>query len=120
MVVEVNDVRIAGRGCVCQNNWFGFFTNYWERPAGYAFSTYGEVVACWIQDVALVALISQFAGIDDWGMLWAATAFGLFCWWLTSASCTLATLTSMPLPLCPDESTLPAYVGGVVHQFCLG
>ncbi len=30
-----------------------------DSHAGYAFSTYGEVAACWAQDIALVALISR-------------------------------------------------------------
>lgn len=61
---------------------------------GYAFSTYGEIAACWVQDVALVALIARYSGIDDWRMLWAAVAFGVYCWYLTSAACTPEVLRS--------------------------
>lgn len=28
--------------------------------AGYAFSTYGEIVACWVQDIVLALLIVRF------------------------------------------------------------
>ena len=39
--------------------------------AGYAFSTYGEIVACWLQDIVLALLIVRFK--------WVAAAFQAAC-----------------------------------------
>ena len=30
---------------------------FFANSAGYPFSTFGEIVACWVQDVMLVALV---------------------------------------------------------------
>ena len=62
--------------------------------AGYPFSTYGEVVACWLQDIVLIAIISRYSDTESWRMLGGSMLFGLFCWWLMSSLCSSGTLRS--------------------------
>ena len=69
--------------------------------SGYPFSTYGEVVACWLQDIVLIAIIGRYSGVESWRMLGGSALFGLFCWWLTSMFCSTSTLRrerAGPLP----------------------
>lgn len=77
--------------------------------AGYAFSTYGEVAACWGQDVVLVALISRYNRSGGKRLAAGAAAFAAYCWWLSSARCSIATLRSAlpPPPLPPPPSLFP-------------
>ena len=49
-------------------------------------------MACWLQDVVLIALIGRYSGVEDWRMLCGAALFGLLCWWLLSSGCNIATL----------------------------
>lgn len=63
------------------------------RPAGYAFSTYGEVGACWVQDVVLVGLIARHMRTGHKRLAAAAAAFAVYCWWLVSGLCSVETLT---------------------------
>lgn len=47
---------------------------------GYPFSSYGEVVACWLQDIVIVGLIFHFNNMEGW-RTWLATAvFAVFFW----------------------------------------
>jgi hypothetical protein len=63
------------------------------RPAGYAFSTYGEVAACWVQDIVLVGLIARHMRTGHKRLAAAAAAFTVYCWWLVSGLCSVETLT---------------------------
>jgi hypothetical protein len=63
------------------------------RPAGYAFSTYGEVAACWVQDIVLVGLIARHMRTGHKRLAAAAAAFAVYCWWLVSGLCSVETLT---------------------------
>ena len=62
-------------------------------PAGYAFSTYGEVAACWVQDIVLVGLIARHMRTGHKRLAAAAAAFAVYCWWLVSGLCSVETLT---------------------------
>jgi hypothetical protein len=46
---------------------------------GYAFNTYGEVFACWVQDILLIALIFRFSGLPAWQAGAAGLAFAGLC-----------------------------------------
>jgi len=50
------------------------------------------VVACWLQDIVLIAIIGHYSGVESWRMLGGSALFGLFCWWLTSMFCSTGTL----------------------------
>ncbi|GBF98507.1 hypothetical protein Rsub_11498 [Raphidocelis subcapitata] len=55
--------------------------------SGYAFNTFGEVAACWVQDVVLIGLILRFSGTPTWV---AAVVFGSLAAlsaWLLSPAC---------------------------------
>jgi hypothetical protein len=54
---------------------------------GYAFNTYGEVFACWVQDAIIVGLIFRHMRLS-WGTITAATAaFAATCALLFSPVC---------------------------------
>lgn len=54
---------------------------------GYPFSSYGELVACWLQDVVIVGLIFRFNSIKGWRP-WLGTAlFGVFFWTVMTGAC---------------------------------
>ena len=53
-------------------------------PQGYAFNTFGEVVACWAQDVIIVGLIFRYSTWPLWSAIIASTAFAISCWVLLS------------------------------------
>lgn len=61
--------------------------------AGYAFSTYGEVAACWGQDIILVALISRHMRTGHKRLAAGTAMFAVYSWWLVSDFCSMATLT---------------------------
>ena len=54
---------------------------------GYAFNTFGEVLACWVQDVVLVAMILAFQGVSPIVSGTCAVAFTGLCFWLLGDSC---------------------------------
>ena len=68
-------------------------------PAGYAFSTYGEVAACWVQDIVLVALITRHMRTGHKRLAAAVVAFAVYCWWLVSGLCSMETLTGASPPV---------------------
>lgn len=68
--------------------------------AGYAFSTYGEVAACWIQDVVLVVLIARHMRAGHKRLAAGTAIFGVYCWWLFSDFGSISTLTGEPWPRC--------------------
>ncbi|KAG2483636.1 hypothetical protein HYH03_017514 [Edaphochlamys debaryana] len=51
---------------------------------GYAFNTYGEVMACWIQDVIIVGLIFKHMKLGWAPVVASAAVFGVSCAWLFS------------------------------------
>ena len=53
----------------------------------YDFNTYGEVFACWIQDVVIVGLIFKHMGLSAPAVVAATAAFGAACAWLFSPAC---------------------------------
>lgn len=49
---------------------------------GYAFNTFGEVFACWVQDILLVCLIARYSGLPLWQAVVSGTAFVGICFYL--------------------------------------
>eukprot|EP00878_Enallax_costatus_P014594 GHUV01015267.1.p2 GENE.GHUV01015267.1~~GHUV01015267.1.p2 ORF type:complete len:196 (+),score=79.51 GHUV01015267.1:1313-1900(+) len=56
---------------------------------GYGFNTFGEVVACWLQDIVLIALIFRFSSTKKWVAAATGIAVALGCGWLLSPFCPL-------------------------------
>jgi hypothetical protein len=54
---------------------------------GYGFNTFGEVCACWAQDIILIALIFRFSNTKKWIAAAVAVAVSLGCMWLISPYC---------------------------------
>ncbi|KAL0022257.1 hypothetical protein WJX77_010913 [Trebouxia sp. C0004] len=53
----------------------------------YPFSSYGEIVACWLQDIVIIGLILRFNSIKGW-RVWAGTAaFCAFLWMVMTGAC---------------------------------
>lgn len=62
-----------------------------RRPQGYAFNTYGETVACWLQDIVIVGLIFAHLRLSLPVVAAATLAFGATCWWMM-AGCSVELL----------------------------
>lgn len=54
---------------------------------GYGFNTFGEVCACWAQDIILIALIFRFSNTKKWIAAAVGIAVSLGCVWLLSPYC---------------------------------
>ncbi|KAF6256648.1 hypothetical protein COO60DRAFT_1285343 [Scenedesmus sp. NREL 46B-D3] len=54
---------------------------------GYGFNTFGEVVACWAQDIVLIALIFRFSNTKKWVAAAVGVAVATGCVWLLSPYC---------------------------------
>lgn len=81
---------------------------------GYAFSTYGEVAACWLQDIALVALISRHIRNSGKRLVVGTVAFAVYCWWLSSSHCSMKVLRML------QASTISIVaIGGRIPQIVL-
>lgn len=81
---------------------------------GYAFSTYGEVAACWLQDIALVALISRHIRNSGKRLVVGTVAFVVYCWWLSSSHCSMNVLRML------QASTISIVaIGGRIPQIVL-
>lgn len=81
---------------------------------GYAFSTFGEVAACWVQDIALVALISRYRGNNHKRLAVGAVAFAAYCWWLSTSNCSMDVLRML------QASTISIVaIGGRLPQIVL-
>jgi hypothetical protein len=65
------------------------------------------VAACWLQDIALVALISRHIRNSGKRLVVGTVAFVVYCWWLSSSHCSMNVLRSM-------LSELAAYPSAVV------
>jgi hypothetical protein len=65
------------------------------RPQGYQFNTFGEVVACWLQDVILVALVFRDRRTPLWAVGGTAAALAAGCAFLLSPACPAALLASL-------------------------
>ncbi|KAK9866383.1 hypothetical protein WJX84_006613 [Apatococcus fuscideae] len=80
----------------------------------YPFSTYGEVVACWIQDIILIVLILKFSNVRDW-RVWASTLLlsaGFY--WMLTGSCGMQALIGL------QAATIPLIaLGGRVPQIVM-
>lgn len=77
---------------------------------GYGFNTFGEVVACWIQDIILIALVFKDRRKQPWVVLLAAAAFTAGCSFLLSPSCPqqlLATMQASNIAVMALGSRLP-------------
>ncbi|GLC45008.1 PQ-loop repeat-containing protein 3 [Pleodorina starrii] len=62
---------------------------------GYAFNTYGEVFACWIQDVIIVGLIFRHLRLSGAVVAGAAAVFAAACAWLFSPACPIEVLSGL-------------------------
>ena len=82
------------------------------RPAGYAFSTYGEVAACWVQDIVLVGLIARHMRTGHKRLAAAAAGFAVYCWWLVSGLCSVETLTGAD-----SQRAVGLVPGAAMHRF---
>lgn len=77
---------------------------------GYGFNTFGEVVACWIQDIILIALVFKDRRTQPWVVVLAAAAFTAGCSFLLSPSCPqqlLATMQASNIAVMALGSRLP-------------
>jgi mannose-P-dolichol utilization defect protein 1 len=59
---------------------------------GYGFNTFGEVVACWLQDIILIALIFRFSRTKKRVAAATGAAVALGCAWLLSPCCPMQVL----------------------------
>jgi len=64
---------------------------------GYAFNTYGEVLACWLQDVLIVGLICTYNKLPMHVTAPCALAFGALCAWVFSPACPHEVLAALQL-----------------------
>ena len=83
-------------------------------PAGYAFSTYGEVAACWVQDIVLVGLIARHMRTGHKRLAAAVAAFAVYCWWLVSGLCSVETLTGAD-----SQRAVGQVPGAEMHRLCM-
>jgi hypothetical protein len=80
---------------------------------GYGFNTFGEVVACWIQDIILIALVFKDRRTPPWVILLSAAAFTAGCSFLLSPSCPnqlLSTMQASNIAIMALGSRLPQIV----------
>lgn len=70
-------------------------TPYTTHTQGYGFNTFGEVVACWLQDIILVALVFKDRRTPLWIIAGTAAAFTAGCAFLLSPACPAALLSTM-------------------------
>ncbi|KXZ52179.1 hypothetical protein GPECTOR_10g808 [Gonium pectorale] len=64
---------------------------------GYAFNTYGEVFACWVQDAVIVGLIFRHMRLSGRVVAAATAAFAAACAWLFSPACPIELLSALQL-----------------------
>lgn len=64
---------------------------------GYPFSTFGEIAACWAQDVVLIGLILKFKRKSLPVIASVFGAFGIICYVLFSGLCPMPILTMMQM-----------------------
>jgi mannose-P-dolichol utilization defect protein 1 len=62
---------------------------------GYAFNTFGEVVACWVQDVVLIALILRFSRTPGWVAALVFGSLAALSAWLLSPACPRPVLAAL-------------------------
>lgn len=67
----------------------------YNMSQGYGFNTYGEVVACWIQDIILIALVFKDRRTPPWLVVLSAAAFTAGCSFLMSPACPHQLLSTM-------------------------
>lgn len=64
---------------------------------GYAFNTFGEVFACWVQDIVLIGLIFRHLALSPAVAASAAAGFVALCAFLFSGGCPLQVLALLQL-----------------------
>ncbi|KAG2438499.1 hypothetical protein HXX76_005050 [Chlamydomonas incerta] len=69
----------------------------YNMQQGYAFNTYGEVFACWIQDVIIVGLIFKHMRLSLPVVAASTAAFAVACAWLFSPMCPIDVLSGLQL-----------------------
>ncbi|KAK9825708.1 hypothetical protein WJX74_000345 [Apatococcus lobatus] len=80
----------------------------------YSFNTYGEIVACWVQDVILIVLILKFNNVRDWRVWGATILFTAVFYWMLTGSC------GMPALIGLQAATIPLIaLGGRVPQIVM-
>eukprot|EP00775_Hariotina_reticulata_P009431 gene9431-9596_t len=80
---------------------------------GYGFNTFGEVCACWAQDIILIALIFRFNKTPTWAVAITALLVTLGCCWLLSPACpnnVLAALQASTIATMALGSRLPQII----------
>lgn len=65
------------------------------RLQGYGFNTFGEVCACWAQDIVLIALIFRFSNTKKWMAALTGIGVSLGCIWLLSPTCPRSVLAAL-------------------------
>lgn len=77
---------------IMYNTYRGSYTSCYVASQGYGFNTFGEVVACWLQDIILIGLIFRFSRTKKWVAAATGGAVALGCVWLLSPCCPLQVL----------------------------
>jgi hypothetical protein len=61
----------------------------------YPFSSYGDVFACWLQDILVVTLVVYHLKPSPWAWILIIAAFGVSNWWIVSGACGADALLAM-------------------------
>ncbi|KAL6756521.1 hypothetical protein V8C86DRAFT_2647007 [Haematococcus lacustris] len=81
----------------------------------YPFTTYGEIIACWLQDLVLVGLILRYMSVPPALLLACSAAFvGLCAWLFTPGACPPAWLSALQF-----STLFVMAVGGRLPQIVL-
>jgi hypothetical protein len=79
----------------------------------YPFSSYGDVFACWLQDILVVALLVYHMKPPPWASVAIVVAFIASNWWIISGACGAEVLLGMqvcqhpPVLINAPQSSMP-------------
>lgn len=75
---------------LCYTVIIGYNVNHY-----YAISTYGDVFACWLQNLIICGLLAWYKRPTKLQMSVGAVAFTVFNWWIISGYCGMRVLIAM-------------------------
>ena len=89
---------------LCYTVIIGYNVNHY-----YAISTYGDVFACWVQNLIICGLLGWYRRPTQLQMTVGAIAFLTFNWWIISGYCGMRALVAMQV--CTNHGLLdPAWM----------